>query len=128
MSDLLREAAAKAKHDLGKYIAFQTRWLPEDANHQDWTKALYSDLVQTRRGPNGVESAVAIWERIRSDFAALGKDDDVSGVDDAIAAIRELMPALEREEITPENAENLAQASREVAQRLAALHKRLKEI
>ena len=127
MSDLLLDAAARAKHDLGKYIAFQTRWLPEGASHQEWTDALQADLVKTRRGPDGAESAVAIWERIRGDFGPLGKDDDIAGVDHAMGTIRQFMPALERGTITPDNAQVLAQASREVAQRLAALHRRLKE-
>ena len=128
MSDVLREAAARAKHDLGKYIAFQTRWLPESADHQEWTAALQADLLQTRRGPNGAESAVSIWERIRDEFGELEDDKDIAGVEAAFGTIRTLMPALEGGEITSQDAQVLAQASREVAGRLAALHKRLREV
>jgi len=127
MSDVLREAAARAKHDLGKYIAFQTRWLPESADHQEWTAALQADLLQTRRGPDGAESAVSIWERIRGEFGELEDDKDIARVEAAFGTIRTLMPALEGGEITSQDAQVLAQASLEVAGRLAALHKRLRE-
>ena len=49
----LAEQLGRLKHDLGKYICFRQRWLPEDAPTDERREALVADLLQTRSGPSG---------------------------------------------------------------------------
>ncbi len=83
------EHASRLKHDLGKYIAFQTRWLGPDASALDRQQALEADLLATRRGPEGTVSAVEVWQQARgglfgTDALRDGLTVDLS--DDAIVA------------------------------------------
>jgi len=57
----LLEYVSRLKHDLGKYVRFQSRWLPEDADLQTRREALAADLLHTRRGPDGSVDAIAVW-------------------------------------------------------------------
>ena len=59
------EAARIAKHDLGKYVTFQTRWLGADASEEERLDALRADLLETRRGPDGTVDALAVWAEFR---------------------------------------------------------------
>lgn len=60
------EHVARLKHDLGKYIAFRTNWLPEDASPEARRAALMSDLHHTRRGPDGSVDAQTVWREFRA--------------------------------------------------------------
>ena len=57
----LAEHAARLKHDLGKYVALQQRWLGDEASDDEVWAARQSDLLSTRRGPDGRQDAVAVW-------------------------------------------------------------------
>lgn len=62
------EAASRARHDLGKYVCFQVRWLPEDADDDALRGALRDDLLRTRRGPQGEEGAAQVWAGFRAEL------------------------------------------------------------
>lgn len=126
MSDGYLEAAERAKHDLGKYIAFQVRWMPPDAGVEEWREGLVSDLLHTRRGPAGSEGAVSIWKRLRPSFEGLQDMSEIVAVDEAIAQIVALLPALEAGELSQEDMKSLGETAKLIANRLAALHKRLR--
>ena len=49
------------RHDLGKYIGFETRFVGLDANDEDLRRALKSDIFETHRRGDQVESAWAMW-------------------------------------------------------------------
>lgn len=55
----------RLKHDLGKYVALQQRWLPADAPSADRRAALRDDLLSTRRGPSGIQDALSVWQEFR---------------------------------------------------------------
>ncbi len=74
----LTEYVARLKHDLGKYVAFQIRWLPEDAPLAERRRALESDLLATRRGPDGEVDAVTLWRSLRP--ALVGQAELAPGV------------------------------------------------
>ena len=59
------ELTGRAKHDLGKYIAFECRWLPDDCSEDDLLIALQSDILRTASGPSVVKSAFEIWNELR---------------------------------------------------------------
>jgi hypothetical protein len=67
----LLEVLAQLKHDLGKYIAFQSRWLVEDEPLEGLRSAVVADLCETQRGPAGARSAVEIWRNQRGPLEAL---------------------------------------------------------
>lgn len=62
----LRDHAARIKHDLGKYVAFQARWLPVDPPAEELRAALEADLLSTRRGPGATLDALAVWQSFRA--------------------------------------------------------------
>lgn len=61
--DTLRDA----RHDLGKYIAMQSRWAGED----ELEETLTADLMHTHRGPAGSRTAVEVWESYRETLEGL---------------------------------------------------------
>ena len=73
----LREAAERVRHDLGKYVHLEARWLGEDANELELREALHNDLARTRRDPSGDEDCERVWARLRGDLAGL----DTSEID-----------------------------------------------
>jgi hypothetical protein len=64
----LVDHAARVKHDLGRYVAFQVRGLPPDAPLELRRDALAADLLATRKGPQGSEDAAELWARLRAGF------------------------------------------------------------
>ena len=73
------------RHDLGKYIRFETRFVEEGGDVEALRAALRADLLSTRRRGSEVESAVAVWARMRP--AELDGDPDVVLIDEAMAAL-----------------------------------------
>ncbi|MCB9745547.1 MAG: hypothetical protein H6740_23410 [Alphaproteobacteria bacterium] len=122
MDDAPREAARRAKHDLGKYVAFEARWLPEDAPDAEWVEALRADLLHTRRGPEGSEGAASIWARLRP---SLPECAEVQAVDARVIEITENSSALLSGELRRPQLDALAAAARDIAAQLAALTRRL---
>jgi len=120
------EAARVAKHDLGKYVSFQLRWLPADAPDSELLDALRADVLQTRRGPSGSESAPELWARLRPGLSPLDPDPDLAAVDAAVAALAAAVPALEAGALDAAAMSALADDARAVARHLAALFKRLR--
>ena len=106
-----QEAARAVRHDLGKYVFLEARWLGEDATAADLRSALAADLGHTRRGPAGDESCVQLWARLRPSVAGLGVAEidalvgrlgvalerldslDLAGLQSAAVAARELSEA-----------------------------------
>jgi hypothetical protein len=122
------EAARIAKHDLGKYVAFQIRWLPPDAPAAELLEALRADVLQTRRGPDGAEAAHALWRRLRPGLDPLGADPDLLAVDRAVAALEAAAPGLAAGALDGEALAAVADEARAVARHLAALFKRLRAV
>jgi hypothetical protein len=90
MSGDLQEALAAARHDLGKYVAMNVRWLPEDASAEDLRSALVADLCRTKESEGKVESAVELWQRLRRDLVGL----ELGEVDRLVGVIEEAIPQL----------------------------------
>lgn len=127
MSQELVEAAAAAKHDLGKYVAFQARWLAPDASDADRLEALQADVLHTRRSAEGSEDAPSLWRRLRPGLAALEADADLVAVDQAISALTTHVPGLTAGTLAGEDLQHCATQARAVATHLAALHRRLRQ-
>ena len=79
------DSASRARHDLGKYVCFQVRWLPEDAGDDALRGALKDDLLRTRRGPDGVATAAEVWSGFRAELAEAPGFSVIDGVVEELA-------------------------------------------
>jgi len=115
--DELVEQLGDLRHDLGKYVCFEARFLPPDPDPAALRAALRADLLQTRRRGDEVESAWALWRRLRP--AMLDGDPGVTALD------REL-EALEAASLdgSPAALAVVAARAREVARGCRTLHAR----
>lgn len=115
----LAEAAARARHDLGRYVCFQARGLEDDAPADVLREALAADLRRTRSGPGGTEDVAAVWARLRPPLAGAG----VEEVDRRVAELAEAAARLDGMDLaelrgTVARARELADVVRALARRL----------
>lgn len=103
--EALLTIVGRAKHDLGKYMAMDLRWLPPDTTAHDLRQALRADLCRTRTGVH-TETAVQIWARFRRQLVGeasqhgsapvqLLGDVDFITIDQAMARIAEGIPRID---------------------------------
>jgi hypothetical protein len=81
LEDLVDDLA-DLRHDLGKYIGFESR----TAEPARLRQALARDLFATREHEGERETCWELWARLRP--AALADDPDVAAIDAALAALR----------------------------------------
>ncbi len=90
--DLL-DALARARHDLGKYVAFQSRSLPPAASDGELRTALDLDLNHTRTRPDA--SCTDLWVEARAPIAAAGLDPaELRALDEDVACLGQSAGAL----------------------------------
>jgi hypothetical protein len=128
--DAQLELAAALKHDLGKYVAWRSVNLAES----EWTGALQpalgdalcADLLRTREGPEGVESAAMVFARLTASWSQPWPE-ELAAVATAVATLQSLEPALracDQAAIARARPEiRAAQAT--IRAQLAALHRRI---
>jgi hypothetical protein len=132
----LAEHVATMKHDLGKYVAFQTRWVAAEAPLAERKAALDADLRQTRRGPEGESDASAVWARFRpalrgesalSDGSSvdLRADIDVSALEDAMVDVATAIDDLNADRAGETEVRGVTHAAAPPADAILRLHKRL---
>ncbi len=121
------EHAARAKHDLGKYVAMQTRWLPEDAPAGELRAALMTDVLTTRRSDALTLSAPELWHVLRPPLAAALTAAELAPIDAAVARLAAAVAPLRDDALTLSELRALAEDARQVARELAALTRRLRE-
>lgn len=114
------DAAARARHDLGKYVAFQARWLGPDASADALRDALREDLLRTRKGPTGVLDARALWRELREPLASAGVE-RIDALMAELAGRAERLDALDGAALA-----DTARLAVEVAEELRALHNRVR--
>ncbi|MCK6504791.1 hypothetical protein L6R53_15535 [Myxococcota bacterium] len=79
------------RHDLGKYVCFETRFAGPDADLPTLRAALRADLLATRRHGARVEAAWELWARLRTAAVQGGlpaQDPDVEALDQALDLLR----------------------------------------
>lgn len=89
LEDLVERLGA-IRHDLGKYVAFELRFVGLDASSEELRQALRADLLATMRrrtqdGGEIVEAAWVLWRRLRPDV--LSEDPDVQAIDQAMSVL-----------------------------------------
>lgn len=112
----LADQVGDLRHDLGKYIGFETRFLGPDAETEALRVALRADLLATRRRGQRVESAVELWARLRP--AELDGDPDVAVIDQAMVGLAAV--SLEGDRGALDRAAALARQVSEATRRLDA--------
>lgn len=115
------DSANRARHDLGKYVCFQVRWLPEDADDDALRGALKDDLLRTRRGPAGEESAAQVWAGFRAELLGVAGFSEIDGVVDELARRALTLDQQSRAELdtTAALARRLAELLRDLARSLS---------
>lgn len=129
----LRERAAALKHDLGKYVAFQSVNLGDD----DWegpvgdllVKVLQADLLRTRSGPDGDEAASEVWQRLTADLPRPWPAPELAEVEAALGPIARAEAALREDdrEALAEVRGAVRDAQLRIRKALSALVRRLRE-
>lgn len=91
----LVEHVRRLRHDLGKYVSLQVRWLGDDPDPAALREALVQDLAHTRRGPDGSRTAPQVWAEFRSRLIeALPGNARVYAIESAMVQIEALLPHL----------------------------------
>lgn len=83
--EALADRLADVRHDLGKYIRFETRFVEDGGDVDALRAALKADLLATRRRGDQLEPASRVWARLRP--GELEADPDVSAIDAAMARL-----------------------------------------
>ncbi len=92
-SEALLDAVAKARHDLGRYVAFQVRSLEPGASDADLRLALDADLNHTRSTPDA--TCAQVWAGLRAAVVAAGLvAPEVEAVDATVAELQRRALAL----------------------------------
>ena len=127
----LRECIAALKHDLGKYVAWRSVNLPEEA----WTgppgdalvDALCADVLATRRTADGDQAAWDVFASHTRDVPRPWPVPELAAVEQAVQALRACEPALrERDHVRiAELRDGIREAQGTIRAELAALHRRL---
>lgn len=124
------ELTARAKHDLGKYIAFESRWLPDDCSDNELLMALQSDILRTASSPSGVKSAFDIWRGLYSKLISALGSESVESVQELMAELEQFLPLLGSSS-APVGSRGKLDRARYIAQAvgkvLSNLHKETKE-
>ena len=130
------EVAQRLKHDLGKYITLQSRWLPPEADRPSRLDALRADLLETRRGVDGQATASDVWQHFRAQLFGevaldggahvnLSEDEDVRSIDDHMTQLATTVGRLEA--LTDEELDRACGGAAAVAAATQRLVRRLRE-
>lgn len=79
---------ADLRHDLGKYITFEVRFVGLDADTEALRRALRADLHETDKRGGAAEPAWRVWARLRP--PELEHDPDVVAIDALIYSLERL--------------------------------------
>ena len=112
---------SRLKHDLGKYIGLQSRWLGADASLSQRVSALRKDLLETRRSPEGTWDAVCLWQQFRPLLMGLeplidgtqvnlSDDPDVLVIENAMLVLGQMIELLKRDAQTEEDVQRAEKA------------------
>ena len=122
------EAAKAARHDRGKYMVFQLRWVTADGPSEDLEEALQADLLRTHEGPSGTVTAPGVWASVRGALRAVVPSKEViQRLDAEMGSIEQSLPTLAGGGMAPEELRGLAQQALSFSEQLDALYQEAKE-
>lgn len=127
----LGERVAALKHDLGKYVA----WMSINLDDEAWTgpmtdqlvAALRSDLLATKKGTDGDRTAWEVWLSHTEDLPRPLQPPELATVEAAVAVLQAAGPALQagdHDAIAPLRA-GIREAQQTIRKTLATVHRSL---
>ena len=122
------EALRAARHDHGKYMVFQQRWVPNDGPVGELEEALQADLLRTHRGPSGSRAAPDVWRAVREALVETAPDATIiTRLDDEMSGIERMVKPLEQGSLSPEQVRELAERAISFSEQLDALYQEARE-
>lgn len=128
-SDALVERVAALKHDLGKYVA----WMSVNLDEEAWTgpvselviSALRSDVLATVKGVDGDRAAWEVWSEHSKDMPRPWDPPQLAQVEDAVAVLQAAAPALRSGDVTAIGAQRgaIRDAQQTIRKALAAAYR-----
>lgn len=122
----------RIKHDIGRYVTLQQRWLASDATDDERVEAIIADVLHTRRDELGSTDVVALWRGHAP--ALLGKialsarpvdlsaDHDVASLEALMARLQQVIDAVRAGQLF--DARQASAICGQVAQHVNALSRR----
>jgi len=129
----LVEVVAALKHDLGKYVAWRSANMGENAWRapcsRELIEALRSDILSTHSGMHANEAAWDIWARHTSGLPRPLELPELRAVELAVSQLRDAEPALRASDGAElaRRSDELRSALTTIRSELASLHRRLLE-
>lgn len=127
----MRERVAALKHDLGKYVAWQSANFDDDA----WTgpmsgmlaEALRSDVLRTRERAEGNQAAWEVWAVHTDDLPRPLPEPELEVVEQAVAVLRSHEDALRADQLDAlaQARPAIRKAQQDIRAALRDLHRRL---
>jgi hypothetical protein len=133
----LASHVTRLRHDLGKYVSMQVRWLGDNPSPDALRDAVVADLLTTRRGPAGVQTAQAVWaefqpalvgarELVDGVHVDLSEDSDVRQLEHHMAIIAEVADRLQTGLADGDTIDRGAEAAQKVAEACRSLGRRVR--
>ncbi|MEM7158712.1 MAG: hypothetical protein AAF799_38075 [Myxococcota bacterium] len=125
------ERAAALKHDLGKYVAWQSANFEDDAWEgpldDTFVEALRADILRTRSRSEGDESAWEVWAAHTEELPRPLTEPELVVVEDAVQVLRSHEAALRAEDRAglAEARSEIRQAQQDIRRALRDFHRRL---
>jgi hypothetical protein len=135
--DELMEWGLRLRHDVGKYITMQQRWLGDEASVNARCEALLADVLQTRRREAETEDLFALWAEFEAVFGGrvcLGDGTRLDIVDDVdlmniksnVCLLEDVVRQLSSERPNPDLLERAEGATREISGACRSFSRRLR--
>ncbi len=127
----MRERAAALKHDLGKYVAWQSANFDDDAWNgpmpEELADALRSDVLRTRQRSDGDLAAWDVWVSHTEDLPTPLPEPELQVVDAAIATLRSHEAALRADDPSAlaQARPEIRRAQQDIRAALRDLHRRM---
>jgi hypothetical protein len=109
----------------------QQRWLPESAGPGELREALRSDLLATRRGPEGQVDAMTVWAEFRVVLLrdpAVSKTSEFGRIESSMIVVSEVARKLEHGTATDDDVAQGAVAADSVAVACRDLHRKVRRL
>lgn len=127
----MQERVAALKHDLGKYVAWQSANFDDDAWEGPLAdallEALQADILRTRSRPQGDQAAWEVWAAHTEGLPRPLPEPELRSIEVAVAALKAHAPALrapDREALARARPA-IRQAQEQIRSALRDLHRRL---